>query len=258
MRGSRKAQGSGRVVAAVLAAAVVTGLAGVASAVSLTGATAPGTSAPVRVHAVDEVQPQPIALTFESPVVRPAAAPVAKAPAARPAAPAARRAVATAPARTTPVSTDCSGAGWQQRRGAKALASLRYGQPAGVTIAFLPGRGSLRGLTYFDRAHVDVFVGTCAEESDRLLRHVVAHELGHAHDALTMSEQDRAAYKAARGIPASTPWFGCSYCSDFATPAGDFAETYAQWQRGATTSRTQIARPATAAELASLAARFFR
>ena len=256
MRGSRNGQGSGRVVAAVLAGAILTGLAGVASAASMTGAGAEAPASAGRLHAVDEVQPQPIALTFETPVVRPAAAPAA--PVARPAAPAVRRSAPRPTQVATPPNTDCSGAGWQQRRGAKALASLRYGAPAAVTIAFLPGRGSLRGLTYFDRAHVEVFVGTCAEESDRLLRHVVAHELGHAHDALTMTAQKRAEYMAARGIPAGTPWFGCSRCADFATPAGDFAETYAQWQRGAATSKTQIARPATAAELASLAPRFFR
>jgi hypothetical protein len=60
-----------------------------------------------------------------------------------------------------------------------------------------------------------------------------------------------------RGIPASTPWFGCSYCSDFATPAGDFAETYAQWQRGTFDSRTKIAPMPGSAALAALGARFF-
>jgi hypothetical protein len=31
----------------------------------------------------------------------------------------------------------------------------------------------------------------------------------------------------ARGINPKTPWFGCSGCTDFNTPAGDFAETFA-------------------------------
>ena len=30
-----------------------------------------------------------------------------------------------------------------------------------------------------------------------------------------------------RGIDPKTPWFGCSRCSDYKTPAGDFAETFA-------------------------------
>ena len=30
-----------------------------------------------------------------------------------------------------------------------------------------------------------------------------------------------------RGIKPSAPWFGCDACPDYATPAGDFAETFA-------------------------------
>ena len=112
-------------------------------------------------------------------------------------------------------------------------------------------------MTYYDRHHVDVFVGTCARESDSLLRHVVAHEMGHAWDSLHMTDALRARYLEARGIKAGTPWFGCNGCQDFATPAGDFAETYAQWQRGASDSRSTMAAPATAAQLAALGAEFF-
>ena len=67
----------------------------------------------------------------------------------------------------------------------------------------------------------------------------------------------RAAYQAARGIPASTPWYGCSGCTDFATPAGDFAEVYAQWARGATSNRSELAGDASPAELTALASEFF-
>jgi len=216
-----------------------------------TAAAAASPAATERVVAVDFVAPVPLAISFARPAQasRPA---VARAARTRPVSPPS----AARPARAT-ASTDCSGDDWQQRRGEKALASLRHARPAGITIAFLPGRGDLKGLTYFDRKHVDVFVGTCAAESDRLLRHVVAHELGHGLDASRMTEELRADYMAARGIPASTPWFGCNGCQDFATPAGDFAETYAQWQRGSSTSRSELAAPATSAELTDLAARFF-
>jgi hypothetical protein len=60
-----------------------------------------------------------------------------------------------------------------------------------------------------------------------------------------------------RGIPAGTPWFGCSYCTDFATPAGDFAETYSQWQRGSHDSRTKIAPMPNSTQLAAIASAFF-
>jgi hypothetical protein len=247
-------------VLVVLLAGVVSGLRDSAPAQAVPAAP---TAQQGRVIAVDLVAPQPISLSFAKPAAP--KAPTAKAPAA----PALRtRSSATAPrsARPRPVaaaprvvasSSDCVGPGWEQRRGARALDSLRYGAPAGVTISFLPGRGSLKGMTFYDRHAVEVYVQSCRQESDRLLRHVVAHELGHAWDSLHMTDALRADYLDARGIPAGTPWFGCSQCTDFATPAGDFAETYAQWQRGSADSRSEMAAPATAAELQQLS-RFFR
>ena len=194
-----------------------------------------------------------------APVGTAAAAPAAEivpvpVPAARQAAP---KAAPKAKPRTKSAGDVCSGPGWQQKRGARALASLKHRTPAGVTVAFKAGRPGYLGLTYPQRGHIDMFVRSCSAESAGLLRHVMAHEMGHAYDAKYMSPASRRAYMAARGIPAGTPWFGCSYCTDFATPAGDFAETYAQWQRGASSSRTQMAPAPDAAVLARLAATFF-
>jgi hypothetical protein len=206
------------------------------------------------VTAVDIVPPTPVTITFAKPTP-PAARLVAQATRVAPA-PVAKPA-STQPGRTQQVSNLCAGSGWQQRRGQTALDSLLRPLPTGVTMTFLPGGGALKGMTYYDRHHVDIYVGSCTAESDALLRHVVAHEMGHAWDSLHMTDQLRADYLAARGIAAGTPWFGCNKCQDFATPAGDFAETYAQWQRSASDSRSTIARPATPAELASLGAQFF-
>jgi hypothetical protein len=61
----------------------------------------------------------------------------------------------------------------------------------------------------------------------------------------------------ARGIDPRTPWYGCSRCADFATPAGDFAEVYAQWATGASSNRSQLSGDPGRAELAGLASRFF-
>jgi hypothetical protein len=204
---------------------------------------------------VDIVPPTPVAITLSKPTPPSSPRPVAQATRVAPA-PVAKPA-RTQPVRTQPVSNLCAGSGWQQRRGQAALDSLLRPLPAGVTMTFLPGGGALKGMTYYDRHHVDIFVGSCTAESDALLRHVVAHEMGHAWDSLHMTDQLRADYLAARGIAAGTPWFGCNKCQDFATPAGDFAETYAQWQRSASDSRSTIAPPATPAELASLGAQFF-
>ena len=153
----------------------------------------------------------------------------------------------------------CSRPGWQQRRGQAALASLRDGAGrAGFDVVFAPARPGYLGLTHPDARRIEVFVRTCDRQSSELLRHVLGHEVGHAHDTGLMGSTDRAAWLVTRGIPAGTPWYGCSGCTDFATPAGDFAEVYAQWSRGATTNRSQLAGDVPAAQLDALATRFFR
>lgn len=157
-----------------------------------------------------------------------------------------------------PANDLCSGAGWEQRRGEAALASLR-GDAArtGFTVTFESARSGYLGLTYLNEKRIAVHVRSCAKESDELLRHVMAHELGHAWDTNHMNSTSRAAYMAARGIPASTPWYGCSGCTDFATPAGDFAEVYAQWSRGASSNKSLLAGDASTADLTGYAAQFF-
>lgn len=196
---------------------------------------------------------------------RPTALPAAK-PAAKPAV---KPAVKKAPKRAARVANAsvakpaapglCSGDGWQQRRGQAALDSLRPGAAArtGFRIEFMGARKGYMGLTHLDERRIEMFVRACGAQSDELLRHVMAHELGHAYDTVRNNAALRAAWQAARGIPASTPWYGCSGCTDFATPAGDFAEVYAQWARGASTNRSQLAGDVPPAQLSALASRFF-
>jgi hypothetical protein len=201
--------------------------------------------------AADTSDQAPAAAASASPAASPAAAPARPAP--KPAQPAKR-------VKKPTVSSDvCSGPGWQARRGQRALASLRdTGQRSGVTVSFLGAKSGYLGLTYPAAHHVDVFVRSCSAESAPLLRHVVSHEMGHAYDAAHMTSAMRDDYLAMRGIPAGTPWFGCNYCTDFNTPAGDFAETYSQWQRSASDSRTQIAPMPNPSRLAEIAAAFFQ
>ena len=211
------------------------------------------------------VGPSPVAVADEpqGPVVASDApvAPVVPVPkpskAAKPATPAKPAKPAAAPRAAG--NDVCSGPGWQARRGQAALATLRdTGQRSGVSVSFLGSKAGYLGLTFPERHHVDVYVRSCSSESFALLRHVTSHEMGHAFDAAHMTASLRAAYMAMRGIPAGTPWFGCSYCTDFKTPAGDFAETYSQWQRGSHDSRTQIAPMPNASQLAAIAAAFFQ
>jgi hypothetical protein len=154
----------------------------------------------------------------------------------------------------------CSGPGWRERRGQAALDSLRpdaVSAPA-ARFEFAAGRSGYLGLTYLQERRIVLYVRSCSAESDALLRHVAAHELGHAFDAAFMSEPQRADWLQARGISTSTPWFGCRSCSDFATPAGDFAEVYAQWARGGGTFKSRLAGRPGAAELDDLARTFFQ
>lgn len=187
---------------------------------------------------------------------RPAPAPQPPAPAAEPppAVPAAQPAAAPA----APSAGLCDGEGWEQRRGAAALASLRAGaERTGFRVEFAGARKGYMGLTHLQEHRIEMFVRACDRQSDALLRHVMAHELGHAYDTTHMTAQSRAAWQAARGIPASTPWYGCSGCTDFATPAGDFAEVYAQWARGAGDNRSELSGAPGPAELEALARQFF-
>jgi hypothetical protein len=237
----------------VLASAVV-------SAYTLVSAPAPA-SAEVGVAAAYQSAPRPISLSFPvspTPVdlaleaVQTEPQSTEPAAAARPAAAAPR----PEPARPDPL---CEGADWQRRRGEAAITRLRRPADAlAVPVAFRSARADVLGLADLVNRRVDLFVRSCAQQPDALLLHVLAHELGHVLDVTHLTDELRAQWLAARGIPADTPWFGCDGCTDFATPAGDFAETYAQWQRGARSSRSQLAPAASPEQLATLADRFFR
>jgi hypothetical protein len=56
----------------------------------------------------------------------------------------------------------------------------------------------------------------------------------------------------ARGIRPNTPWFGCNGCSDFNTPAGDFAETFAYLLLGPGNFSGKIASAPTGEQAVSL------
>jgi hypothetical protein len=166
---------------------------------------------------------------------------------------------AAKPAAAKAAASLCAGDGWQQRRGRAALASLQPGalERTGFRVDFLGARKGYMGLTHLESRRIEMFVRACGTQSDELLRHVMAHELGHAYDTTKMTDAARRTYQTARGIPSSTPWYGCSGCTDFATPAGDFAEVYAQWARGASSNRSQLAGDVPGGQLAQLARQFF-
>jgi hypothetical protein len=116
-----------------------------------------------------------------------------------------------------------------QERIAAAMARISYPwQQLGYRIVFegpvpgMSGRTSQRSM-----GTIEIYVR--ADETVDMLAHVIAHEIGHAVDLVYGNDQRRSVWLQLRGI-SPRPWFTCSMCQDFSTPAGDFAETFAYWQ----------------------------
>lgn len=116
----------------------------------------------------------------------------------------------------------------------QALGRIRFdwkAQLPGWQIRFLPGRAGLRGSTFPDQHVIEVYVRS--DDRPDGLSHVIAHEMGHAVDVSRLGPVQHELWMRARGIPDSVPWFpGASSARDYATGAGDWAESFASWQSG--------------------------
>ena len=97
-------------------------------------------------------------------------------------------------------------------------------------IVFMAPQPGLRAMTFPFKHRIEIYARP--NDSARLLAYDIAHELGHAIDMSRNTGATRKEWMKARGIDPATPWFGCSGCSDFSTPAGDFAETFALFLLG--------------------------
>ncbi len=125
-------------------------------------------------------------------------------------------------------------------RGRAALGRIGYPwseRLPGWTIEFLDGRKGLYGLTVVDEKRIEIYVRV--DQTDDLLDHIVAHELGHAVDVTLNDGDDRRRWQAARGIE-DEPWWPNAAASDFHTGAGDFAESFAYWQTRSSNYRSRL------------------
>lgn len=55
-----------------------------------------------------------------------------------------------------------------------------------------------------------------------------------------------------RGLSPSSSWWPCNRCTDFSSPAGDFAEVFATWLVGPADFRGHLKGPPSARELQAL------
>lgn len=144
--------------------------------------------------------------------------------------------------------------GTPQSRVSEALGRISYPwQQLGYRIVFLGPQPDMWGRTS-PRSLATIEIYVRPDESVDMLAHVIAHEIGHAVDLVYGNDQRRSVWLQLRGI-GPRPWFTCSMCQDFATPAGDFAETFAFWQVH-DFSRSQLAPAPTPAQLDQLDALF--
>jgi len=115
-------------------------------------------------------------------------------------------------------------------RGQLALGSISYPWAERLPewrIEFLDEQSGLLGLTLVEERRIEIYVRP--DQSNDLLVHIVAHEIGHAVDVSLNDGPDRRRWQGARGIE-DEPWWPSDAASDFSTGAGDFAESFAYWQ----------------------------
>ena len=104
-------------------------------------------------------------------------------------------------------------------------------------IQFIGRSEGPMGLTYTREQRIEIFVRP--NQSVDFLAHVIAHELGHAVDVALNDGDDRDMWQTRRRID-DAPWWPENGANDFSTGAGDFAESFAAWQTGPGSFRSEI------------------
>lgn len=100
----------------------------------------------------------------------------------------------------------------------------------GWTIEFAGFHEELLGGTSWQDQQITIWVRP--EQTIGQIRHVIAHELGHALDVTYFDEAVRVRWMVARGFEADEAWWPESGENDYSSPAGDLAEAVASWVNG--------------------------
>ena len=123
-----------------------------------------------------------------------------------------------------------------------ALALIHFPwQQLHYDIVFEAPRPGLRAMIFPGTHRIEIYARP--SDDSRKVAYDIAHELGHAIDMTFSTAATRRTWMTLRGIDPQTPWFGCNRCSDFNTPAGDFAETFAFLLLGSGSFAGRIAPP---------------
>lgn len=136
-----------------------------------------------------------------------------------------------------------------RERAALALIPFQW-QQLHYDIVFLDARPGFRAMTFPAAHRIEIYARP--NDDVRLLAYDIAHELGHAIDVTYNTAETRKKWMQLRGINPKTPWFGCDKCTDFSTPAGDFAETFALILFGRQQFRGRIAPAPTSKQIPEL------
>jgi hypothetical protein len=161
------------------------------------------------------------------------------------------------PATTTGGAQPSGSAGTSGDRDARidaALASVHFDWRhllPGWTLAFLGPRSGLQGNTLPGSRRVEIYVRPTFTTGQ--LAQVIAHEIGHAVDVSYFDDADRRAFNVLRGRDPGAAWWVADGQSDFASGAGDWAESFASWATGGLgTWASRLGPPPDAAQRAAI------
>jgi hypothetical protein len=144
-----------------------------------------------------------------------------------------------------------------EERGAAALALINFPwQQLGYRVDFVGGRVGVLGETNSTLHTITIYVRD--GQTPQQLARTIAHEMGHALDFSFTTIAEARQYLAIRNLPYDVKdWYPtCDGCTDFGSPAGDFAETFAYYLFGPGDFRSLIGSEPTAEQLAQLTAIF--